>query len=57
MAITTEDVKKFQELYKKEKGEDISYEESCECITNLVNLLRIVYKPITKEAYEKYNRK
>ena len=57
MSITKEDIEKFQELYKKEKNEEISYEEAQECITNLVNLLRIVYKPIKKSDYEKYRKK
>lgn len=57
MSITKEDVEKFQELYKKEKGEEISYEEAQECTINLVNLLRIIYKPIKKEDYEKYSKK
>lgn len=57
MAITEEDIKKFQELYKMEKGEEISTEEARECATNLVNLLRIIYKPMPKQEYEKYSKK
>lgn len=54
--ITTEQLKEFKAIYKKEFGEDISDKEALESATQLVNLMRIVYKPITKEDYEKYSK-
>lgn len=57
MAITVEDAAKFKELYKKETGKDISDEEAMKSITSLVNLLRIIYRPIKKSDFEKYKNK
>ena len=54
--ITTEQLKEFKEIYKKEFGKDISDKEALESATQLGNLMRIVYKPITKEDYKKYSR-
>jgi len=55
--ITESDAKKFQEAYKLETGQEISSEESFECIRNLVELLRRVYRPIKKRDYELFSNK
>jgi hypothetical protein len=47
--ITESDAKKFQALYEKETGEKISSEEALECVESLVEMVRLIYKPIKKE--------
>jgi hypothetical protein len=56
MPITREDVKKFKELYKKETGEDISEEEALDSVTSLVEMVRLVYKPIKKSDLNKFEK-
>ncbi len=55
--LSDEQVKKFQSLYKKHYGKEISKEEAYNQGIKLVRLLKITYKPITKEEHEKYDRK
>ncbi len=47
--ISDEDLKKFKSLYKKHFGKDISDAEALESAIKLINLVRIVYKPMTQE--------
>lgn len=51
--ITESDAIKFQELFKKETGEEISLEEAFDCAESLVEMIRLIYKPIKKEDYGK----
>lgn len=46
--ITESDAKQFQILYEKETGEKISLEESLEMAESLVEMVRLVYKPIKR---------
>jgi hypothetical protein len=46
--ITESDAKKFQALYEKETGEEISLEDALECVESLVSMVRLIYKPIKK---------
>jgi hypothetical protein len=43
----------FQALYRKHFGREISLEESYEKGIKLVRLIELVYKPMTKEDYQK----
>lgn len=52
--ITESDAKKFQELYKAETGKEISSAEALECARNLVEMVRLIYRPIKKGDYEKF---
>ncbi len=52
MLLLDADIKKFQELYKARFGVDISKDEACAKGTQLLNLMKIVYKPMTKEEHE-----
>lgn len=56
MTLTKEDIAKFKEIYKKETGEDISDEEALDSATSLVEMVRLVYKPIKKADFEKYSK-
>lgn len=44
--LPDEAIKEFQEIYKKEFGEEISKEEACERAERLFGLFKAVYKPI-----------
>jgi hypothetical protein len=56
MELTNEQIEKFQQLYKQRFGEDISYEEAADRGLKLVRLVRLVYKPITKEQYKRFSK-
>jgi hypothetical protein len=56
MELTNEQIEKFQELYKQQFGEEISYEEAADRGLKLVRLVRLVYKPITKEQYKRFHK-
>lgn len=47
--ITESDVLKFQRLYERETGEALSPEESLECTESLVEMIRLIYKPLKKD--------
>ena len=55
--ITEKYILKFQKLYKEKFNEDISYDEALKQCTALVNLCKIVYRPITKKDLEDYKKK
>ncbi len=50
--LSEEHLKKYQTIYKKCYGEDISREDALEQGTKLINLLKITYKPMTKEEFD-----
>jgi len=47
--------KQFQMIYEKETGEKISLEEAFNCAESLVEMIRLVYKPIKKADFEKFD--
>jgi hypothetical protein len=53
--ITEERAKQFQILYQKETGESLSLEEAFRCAESLVEIVRLVYKPIKKEDFNKFD--
>ena len=52
MLLLDVDIRKFQELYKARFGMDISKEEALAKGTQLLRLMELVYKPMTKEEHE-----
>lgn len=46
MKLTPEAIKDFQEAYKKDFGEDISPQEAEEIGSSLINLMKVIYRPI-----------
>ena len=42
--LTDEDIKEFQELYFREYGKNISYDDAYRMASNLLNLVKIVYQ-------------
>ncbi len=51
--ISKESLEEFKRIYRKEFGKDISDQDALESATKLLNLLRVVYKPMTKEEFSK----
>lgn len=51
------DIEKFQEIYKKQFGKEISTEEAYEKGAKLLRLVQLVYRPITLEQYEKLQQR
>jgi hypothetical protein len=51
--LTDPQVKKFQELYKKHFGEEISRKNAYAKGVALLQLVGIVYKPMTKDELKK----
>lgn len=43
----------YMEIYKKEFGKDISYEQALEGGTKLLCLFKLIYKPIPKDWVKK----
>jgi len=52
--LTRSQVEKFQEIYKKEYGKEISYGDALENAIKLIEMIRQIYKPIKKEDYENF---
>ncbi len=48
MELSKEAVEEFQEIYKKEFGHEISYEEAYERGVKLLTLMKIICRPIKK---------
>ena len=56
MVLTDADIAKFQALYRSEFGKEISAEQAYEQGIKLVRLMSAVYRPMTKEQFEKIQK-
>jgi len=54
--ISEKALKEYKAIYKKEYGVDLPDEEALEQATKLLNLMKIIYRPISKEDYEKLQK-
>jgi len=52
--ISEQALKEFKQIWKEEKGENISDEFAMEEATNLLTLYNAIYRPIKKEWLEDY---
>jgi hypothetical protein len=52
MQLTDKDIENFQALYKKHFNKDISRAEALAKGTQLLTLMKAVYKPMTQEEYD-----
>ena len=52
MTLTDTQIEKFQLLHKKYFGVDITKEQALESGLKLVNLIRLVYRPLEKNYNE-----
>lgn len=48
---------RFKKIYKKRFGEDLSDQAALEKATKLLNLVKAVYQPMTKEEYDKVQKR
>ncbi len=55
--LSDEQIKKFQMLYKKRFGREISREEALEQGTKLLRLVELVYKPMTEDELKMVERR
>lgn len=54
--ITETRAKQFQIIYEKETGEKISLEQAIGYAENLVEMIRLIYKPIKKIDFDKFDK-
>ncbi len=54
MVLSGKNISSYQTLYKEEFMEDITEEDAYTQAVKLIELVRAIYKPITKEDYKKY---
>lgn len=52
MQLTDKDIESFQALYKKHFNKDISRAEALAKGTQLLTLMKAVYKPMTQEEFD-----
>lgn len=55
--LSDEQIKKFQGLYKKQFGEEISREEAYEKGSRLLRLVELIYRPIRKREYDELQKR
>jgi len=55
--LSEEQITKFQKLYKNRFGVEISREEAYEKGVKLIRLVELIYKPITKDDYQKLQKR
>lgn len=55
--ISKEHFYKFKEIYKKKTGKDISDQDALESATKLINLVKAVYRPMTRDDYNKVQKR
>ena len=48
MKLTKQAIQEFAEIYKEEFGEKISIDEAEKLGANLINLVKVIYKPVLK---------
>lgn len=49
MQLPEKAIEEYKKIYEKQFGEKISDQEALGQATNLINLMKIIYKPIEKE--------
>jgi len=54
MSLSKEAIEEFKEIYRQEFGEEISDQKALELALNLLNLFKVIYKPITKKEFEEF---
>jgi len=54
--IPKDNLEKFKKIYKKRFGEYLSDQVALEKATKLLNLVEVVYRPMTQEDYDKVQK-
>ena len=55
--LSDEQIIKFQMLYKKRFGKEISREEAYEKGAKLIRLVELIYKPMTEAEYKQLQKR
>ena len=55
--LSEEQIIKFQALYKKHFGKEISREEARRSGTQLIRLIQLIYKPMTEEEFQQLQKR
>ena len=55
--LTEAQIKRYQELYRKRFGKEISKEAAYEQGSALVSLLDSIYRPMTEKEYEQVQKR
>ena len=55
--ISEKALKEFKTIYKKRFNIDLSDKDALESATKLLRLVEIIYKPMTKEEYERVQKR
>lgn len=55
MELASTDIKMFQDLYKSSFGIELDHEMAKSTAHHLIQMMRLVYRPITRDEYEKLN--
>lgn len=55
--LSNEQITKFQMLYKKRFGKNISREEAYEKGAKLIRLVELIYKPMTETEYQELQKR
>lgn len=51
LMLSKKAVLEYQQIYKKEYGEEITYQEALKQATRLLMLFKAIYRPIKRENY------
>lgn len=55
--ISKEHLEKFKKIYKKRFGKNLSDQVALEQATQLLNLVKIIYRPMTKKEYDQVQKR
>jgi hypothetical protein len=53
--LSDEQIKQFQDLYKNHFGKEIGREEAIQKGNQLINIVKLTYKPMTEKEYQQFN--
>jgi hypothetical protein len=53
MSLSQEAIEEYKQIYKKKLGEEISDEDAREAGQSLIDLFRVIYRPLHGVDYEK----
>ena len=54
--LSEEQIKEFQTIYKSYYGKEISHDEAYEQGSKLIQLIEIIYKPMTKDEFQRVEK-
>ena len=54
--ISNKEIKQFQRLYESRFGKEINREKAYEQGVKLIQLVELIYKPMTEKEYQNYKK-